>query len=279
MNAKQIWEESARRLQKVYERREAENIALILLEDVFSVSRSDVLVSSQANIEKEKLELCIERLEKMEPIQYVTGKAHFYGREYFVAPDVLIPRPETEELVDLILNDNQAANPSILDIGAGSGCIAISLSLGFGVKVQAVDISSKAIAIATQNASMLGADVDVELLNVLEDPLPDNLDIIVSNPPYIPEADKELMNDNVLDHEPEVALFVTNEDPLVFYQTIARKALKSLNHGGKLYFEIHENYGGDIKRMLEKMGYSHVLVKNDMQGKERMVSAINSTSK
>ena len=280
MNVRQIWEETVKQLEKVYDRREAENISYILFEDQFQVSKSDILLDDKKTLDQPKLHKSIERLLASEPIQYVTGITEFYGRNFEIQPGVLIPRPETEELVDLILKANAIETPKILDLGVGSGCIAISLALETRSSVFATDVSKEAIHIAKRNASRLNAEVSFIQHDILSSNLPfEGLDILVSNPPYIPASDEREMHANVLDFEPDLALFVPNDDPLIFYLRIGEEGLHSLKEGGCLYFEIHEKYGLEIKQLLESQGYRHVVVHKDMQGKDRMISAINSANR
>ena len=275
-NVKQIWQETAKQLEKVYDQREAGNISYLLLEDLFDVSRASILSAEFLNVDHAKLQQSIDRLLNHEPLQYVSGVADFYGRRFRVAPGSLIPRPETEELVDLIVKENQIEKPKVLDVGVGSGCIAIALALELKGEVFGTDISEEALSIARSNADRLNVTVDLIQSNILSEHLPVNeLDILVSNPPYIPQKEFEKMAKNVTDYEPKLALFVPDDDPLIFYKRIAEEGLKSLKMGGKLYFEIHERFGSEVKMNLEKAGYSGVVVHKDMQGKDRMVSAVN----
>ncbi len=279
-NLRQIWEETSKQLEKVYDRREAESISCILIEDLFGINKVDILTSEPSPFKKEELERYIQRLLQNEPIQYVTGLAHFYGRIFKIKPKTLIPRPETEELCDLILEENTIENPEILEVGVGSGCIGITLALEANGKAYGTDVSNEALEISKLNAHLLEANITFVKSDILTEELPvTDLDILVSNPPYIPEQDKEKMHENVLRYEPDLALFVPNDDPLIFYRSIAERGLYALKKNGKLYFEIHERYGEDVQRLLESLGYKHVIVHKDMQGKERMVSAINSTNK
>ncbi|WP_420576976.1 peptide chain release factor N(5)-glutamine methyltransferase [Ekhidna sp.] len=272
-NVKQIWQETAKQLEKVYDQREAGNISYLLLEDLFDVSRASILSAESLDVDHAKLKQAINRLLNHEPLQYVTGVADFYGRKFRMAPGALIPRPETEELVDLIVKENRIEKPKVLDVGVGSGCIAIALALELKGEVFGTDISEEALSIARSNADRLNANVDLIQSDILSERLPVNeLDILVSNPPYIPQKEFEQMAKNVTNHEPELALFVPDDDPLIFYKRIAKEGLKSLKRGGKLYFEIHERFGSEVKMGLKKAGYSDVVVHKDMQGKDRMVS-------
>ncbi len=273
VNVKQIWEETTNRLEKVYNRREAENISYLLFEDLLRVSKADILIQEQKSINQEILNGAINRLLANEPIQYVTGTVVFYGRRFEIQSGALIPRPETEELVELIVKENQIDTPKILDIGVGSGCIGISLALELNGEIFGTDVSDQAIKIASNNAISLGANVSFLNHDILDNPLPiDELGILVSNPPYIPESEQAKMHANVLKYEPQVALFVPDTDPLIFYRRIAGEGLIAIKNGGKIYFEIHESYGPQIKELLENFGYKNVKIHQDMQGKDRMIS-------
>ncbi|MEQ8628987.1 peptide chain release factor N(5)-glutamine methyltransferase [Ekhidna sp.] len=274
-NVKQIWQETAKQLEKVYDRREAENISYLLLEDAFGLSKTAIFFEENAEVASGQLDKCVKRLLKHEPIQYVTGIADFYGRKFHIAPGALIPRPETEELVSLIIKENKVENPKVLDVGVGSGCIAITLALELNARVFGADVSKEAIAIAEKNAHQLNANMQFYQSDILNENLPEtDLDIFVSNPPYIPHMEFDKMAKNVTDYEPELALFVPDDDPLIFYKRIAEEGLNSLKKGGNLYFEIHEDFGEEVKTYLRKTGYSEVTIHKDMQGKERIVSAI-----
>lgn len=273
-NVKQIWQETAKQLEKVYDQREAGNISYLLLEDLFDVSRASILSAEFLNVDHAKLQQSIDRLLNHEPLQYVTGVADFYGRRFRVAPGSLIPRPETEELVDLIVKENQIEKPKVLDVGVGSGCIAIALALELKGEVFGTDISEEALSIARSNADRLNAKVDFIQSDILLENVPVNeLDILVSNPPYIPQRELFQMSKNVTEFEPRLALFVPDNDPLIFYKRIAEEGLKSLKKGGRLYFEIHENFSLEVKSHLQSTGYTEVIIHQDMQGKDRMVCA------
>ncbi|MEP4375146.1 MAG: peptide chain release factor N(5)-glutamine methyltransferase, partial [Algoriphagus sp.] len=204
----------------------------------------------------------------------ILGKGPFYGREFFVSPATLIPRNETEELVHLIIKENRNAGLKILDIGTGTGCIPISLALEMNnPEVYGVDISEEALQIAEKNGVALAAKVTFSTCDILTQvPEVAELDILVSNPPYIPEQQRSEMHKNVLDFEPELALFVSNEDPLIFYKRISEIGKQLLKPNGKLYFEINENYGNDVASLMQDLGYSEVRVLKDLNEKERMVA-------
>ena len=219
------------------------------------------------------------RLENGEPVQYVIGKATFYGREYNVAPGVLIPRPETETLIDAVLQYcklNDAPHPAILDIGTGSGCIAITLARELPeADVKAWDISNEALAMAQANAKNLDANVAFQHQSALTPPADTLLyDIIVSNPPYICQQEAESMEENVLDHEPHLALFVPDDDPLLFYRAITLYAEKALRSNGLIAFEINPIYSKLTQELLSTHSFHNVKIINDEYGKERILTAI-----
>lgn len=259
---------------------EADTYAKYLLCDMLSMSQTELVMHDCDSVPaafSEEAHQKARRLAEGEPLQYVTGKAYFCGSVFGVAPGVLIPRPETAQLVDIVVNENINDCKSILDIGTGSGCIAISLKLNIPqAHVMAVDISAEALAIASANAQNLSAEIDFKHCDILRD---DNdlgqFDIVVSNPPYVTESEKSEMQRNVLDYEPALALFVPDSDPLRFYRAIAQKARDGLlAQGGKLYFEINEHFGADMRQMLENMGFAEVVIRTDQFGKERFACAV-----
>jgi release factor glutamine methyltransferase len=257
------------------ERREALAIFWIMLFHVNQWSRIQFEMNKKEIVTSEK-QLAFSAIEKRintgEPIQYITGNTEFYGNRHNVTIDVLIPRPETEELVDWIISDQKTKkNQKYLDIGTGSGCIINSLALDLKGDFRGLDISQKALSVAQGNAENLGLTVVFENTDILkskEEGL--NLDVIVSNPPYIPFSDKSEMNKNVLDYEPEIALFVPNDDPLVYYKKIINYSLNNLNENGALYFEIHESYSNELKVIIQYLNCEYKF-RNDMQGKVRML--------
>lgn len=225
-----------------------------------------------------KLEDILKRLQNGEPVQYIIGKAFFYNSEFIVTPATLIPRPETEELVQWILDDarqHSASELSILDIGTGTGCIAISLKKELPkASVSALDVSPDALIVARENARLIDADVNFIEDNILASHAykdENKLDIIVSNPPYVTPADKEQMHRNVTDFEPHTALFVPENDPLLFYKAIADFALEHLIESGLLYFEINESYGAETAAMLDAKGFKDIVLRKDLPGRDRMV--------
>jgi release factor glutamine methyltransferase len=273
MTLKKLFTEYSEALLRLYSKNEAETLTTWLFEEILGKKRTDILRDEPIEQLPEALETAMGQLLSGTPVQYILGFAPFYGREFFVSPAVLIPRNETEELVHLIIKENQKIGVRLLDIGTGSGCIPITLALEMNETiVYAVDVSEEALEMAIKNASKLKAIVTFEKLDILKDEIPfHDLDIVVSNPPYVRYSEKKNMHRNVLDHEPHLALFVYDEDPLLFYRVIAEKAKKVLKPGGKLYFEINEALGKDIQKLLESLGYSQVRVLKDLNDKERMV--------
>ena len=257
---------------------EARAIVYALLEDVFGLSKTDVLLGRFEGLsatEKVRFKECAARLSQGEPLQYVVGTAPFGNLTFEVTPSTLIPRPETLELVEWVAADEQV-RPALrlLDIGTGSGCIAISLaSLLPQATVSAWDISAEALAVARRNAERNGVAVDFKQVDVLHVTEAETYDCIVSNPPYICEAEKADMTDSVLLHEPHTALFVPNTDPLRFYRAIAQLALSNLSPGGTLYFEINRAYGAETCNLLRDLGFCDVELRKDFYGNDRMVRA------
>ncbi len=268
-------------LHGLYPPQEIEQFIILLFSHCCQYNRADLILHKSSNLSQSQclqLDRILERLKKHEPIQYILGETYFYGATFHVAPGVLIPRPETEELVDLIVNDPTLHAPRILDIGTGSGCIAISLAKNIANShVEAFDISPQALDIAAQNCVRNQAKVQLKQVDILTfDPQTKahQLDAIVSNPPYVCDSEKEAMHPNVLLHEPHLALFVSDSDPLLFYRTIAQKGLTMLKPQGKLYFEINAQFGPETKQMLEELGYTEVCVIKDFYQKDRIIKAI-----
>jgi len=272
---------------KQYDEEEARSIVRLLLECRFNLSFTDICAGALERMgtkEQALLESLMLRLEQGEPIQYVIGFANFCNRDFTVEPCVLIPRPETEELCYWIAQDakNTAPTPqdrTILDIGTGSGCIAITLALDIPqTKVTAWDISKEALVVACANADALKAtNVTFAQKDILKEEVGGGClyDIIVSNPPYICKKEADEMEQNVLEYEPHTALFVPDNDPLLFYRHIAEYAAKTLKPHGKLYFEINPLYAGQIKKMLAEQGFIDIIVKEDQFNKQRMIKALS----
>lgn len=271
------------RLTPLYGPQEAKAMTRLLLEDLFSLSFADILCGATEHLSDAdtlRLQQSVARLLDAEPLQYVTGTAFFCGHPFHVAPGVLIPRPETEWIVDTAVNLVTSSAPRILDIGTGSGCIATSISLALADKhchTEAWDISEDALRIAADNAERLGADVKFrrrDALRLEEEKSEEmRLDIIVSNPPYICNREAADMHANVLRHEPHLALFVPDTDPLLFYRAIARYSMRSLRKGGWLLFECNTLYVHDTARMALDMGFATSVVEDDCFGKPRFVKA------
>lgn len=265
-------------LNKSYEPQEANALARIIFCDMLGQSNVDYYLCKDMDLsgnEEEKVKSILQRLEKYEPIQYIEGKKYFSGREFFVRQGVLIPRPETEELVELAA---QACKPNakILDIGTGSGCIAISLAKKLPeAEVHAWDISEAALEVAKQNNEQLSASVHFEQHDILtyQATGEEAFDLIISNPPYITESEKAEMETNVLAWEPSIALFVPDNDPLLFYRRIGELALRMLTPNGKLFFEINRAYGDATKQLLCNQGYKNIHIQKDLSGNDRFVYA------
>jgi release factor glutamine methyltransferase len=251
---------------------EVHAIALALMEKCYGLTLTDVI--SEKEIEFQDFTEIIARLNRHEPLQYIFGEAEFLGRNFIINSFVLIPRPETELLVREVLKTKLSA-PRILDVGTGSGCIAITFSLEISnSKVYAIDVSKNALDTANANSKKLGAHVSFVLLDFLNDHNPFELvDLIVSNPPYVRNSEKELMKSNVLNYEPHQALFVSDQDPLVFYKAIASKSKTLLNASGKVFVEINENFGNEVKDLFESYGFKEVKIIKDLDGKDRIVAA------
>lgn len=279
MNHLEAWQTLSAGLVSTYGEREAQSVAFIVIEDVFHGQKPFSKALKLSNTELKSLSSIMTRLQNHEPVQYIIGQADFFGLKFNVDTNTLIPRPETEELVAWILEDYEFAHRrfKLLDVGTGTGCIPISLAKkNKHLDCTGFDLSAGALTKAQSNAALNQVSVSFEQLDALDQKAWNAVgvfDIIVSNPPYIPFIDKEIMPAQVLNHEPEMALFVDNHSPLIFYQAIAERGIDHLTKVGKLYFEIHENYAQEVKQILVELGYKHIEVRQDMQGKDRMVRA------
>ena len=279
--AKTIFNQLVSEITSVYEENEAKSIVYLLLEHYSKCSKTDILLDNTISQPFDFQEV-IARLKAQEPVQYIIGETEFYGRKFKVTPDTLIPRPETEELVQLTIDNEQLtkridSKPRILDIGTGTGCIAISLACELpNSQVYAYDISEKALKIAQENAQKNKVNVTFERVNILESftvhPLP--FTVIVSNPPYVMNAEKLQMEQNVLAYEPHLALFVEDSNPLIFYKAIAEFAAKNLITNGLCVVEINQAFGLETAELFWSQGFKSVEVVKDMFGKDRMVKAI-----
>lgn len=277
----QVFQHIHSELAILYHPREAESIAHILFREFLGYTRTEIILRKDEKINapvQKKLNSTLEQLLKGIPIQQIIGYLSFAGIKVKVNKDVLIPRPETEELVYWVAEEAKMyKNPFVLDIGTGSGCIAIALSKMIeDANIVGVDISQQALETAQINLIANNAVVDLVNLDITK---PDTwkklseYDIIVSNPPYVPESEKSLMHENVLNHEPHIALFVKDENPIIFYEFIADFGLKKLSVNGLLFFEVHHLYADDVVEMLEKRNYKNVQLRKDIHNKKRFVRA------
>ena len=268
-----------RRISATMEEGEAKAVSMLLFEKLFGLSQTDVLMGKAEELEAadvQCLDKCVDRICGGEPVQYVLGKADFMGMELDVTPAVLIPRPETEELVNEVVNAlADRKSPRILDIGTGSGCIALAIKQLIPLaEVTAWDISPEALRVARNNAEQLGLDICFEQRDILSTNLSvmsEVFDLIVSNPPYICRQESEEMERRVTDFEPHAALFVHDDDPLLFYRAITRFATVALRTGGQLFFEINRRFGGQVCELMRQAGFEGVTLKTDQFDNPRIV--------
>lgn len=264
-------------LQGLYPKTEIQGFERLIAEHVCGINYTQFVLRKTEKIpdsERKEIESIVQRLKSFEPLQYILGETEFYGLKLNVNPSVLIPRPETEELVQWILSYEKNKTPRILDIGTGSGCIALALKNEIpDSQVFAVDVSENALETAAENAAKNQMEVEFIHADILhwKTRVWKKFDVIVSNPPYVRELERARMKSNVLDFEPASALFVSDSDPLIFYREIAKFALQNLKTGGSLYFEINEYLGAEMSDLLADFGFRNIQVKNDMQGKMRML--------
>ena len=306
MNIKAYRTQFIQELISIYGKEEAESIFYLVLEEKNQLKRVDLALNPNLNFTDEEIQVwesILKDLKKQKPVQYLLGKTSFYGLEFEVNENVLIPRPETEELIEWIIQGQRSEvrgekmkdenkKIKILDIGTGSGCIAISLAKNISnAIVYAIDVSEKALAIAQKNAKINSVEVrfipsdilkidDLKILptshchpELVEGLLPTHFDIIVSNPPYVREIEKQEIKKNVLDYEPHLALFVADNDALIFYKKIAELAQKTLSKNGQLYFEINQYLGKEMTELLEKMNFKNIELRKDIYGNDRMIMA------
>jgi len=264
-----------------YDEMEAESFFYILLENKRQLRRIDLALDADKEFSEDEISIwttCLEKLKTQIPSQYILGTTHFYGLEFIVDENVLIPRPETEELVDWIVKLNskisKKKNLRILDIGTGSGCIAISLAKNIpNSEVFAIDVSEKALAVAKKNSKLNTVSLTFLHKNILETTsLDQKFDIIVSNPPYVRNLEKSEIKSNVLDNEPHLALFVADDDALIFYKKIAELAATNLNPNGQLFFEINQYLGKETLDLLESLGLKNRELRKDIYGNDRMIA-------
>lgn len=280
LTLRECCDDARRKLLTAYPDSEARWMVRIIFEQLKGWSRTDMAIRADDEVSDFiacKVDAVIERLLKHEPIQYIFGETRFYGLTLKVSPAVLIPRPETEELVDIIVSDSSGRRDlSVTDLCTGSGCIAVALARNLPFSsVSAIDISGDALKIAKENAASTGTRINFVQADVLKLEYPDkpSVDIVVSNPPYIAESEKKGMDPNVLDHEPSIALFVPDNDPLKFYRSISRYAKKALRPGGRLYFEINPLFSSELVAMLRNDGWENIDLLPDMQKKMRFIRA------
>lgn len=279
MTLQQAQQQLSLSLARLYDQREAANIADWVMEKLTGQRKIDRIVHKDQRMpdgQQELLAAYTEQLLQHRPVQYVLQEAWFDGLDFYVNEQVLIPRPETEELVHWIADDNRDSTAlRILDIGTGSGCIPVALKKRLPqAQLLALDVSAGALTVAAANKSKHSVEValyELDILNRSEWQKLPAVDIIVSNPPYIPLSDQDTIQANVLQHEPHLALFVENDDPLLFYSTIAELGLEKLSPGGKIYVEIHEDLGAQTVALFGSQGYTGIILQKDMQGKDRML--------
>ena len=258
----------------ITQEREVISWAYIVIRNLLGYNRSDCIihVDKEITIEiSDEIKQIVRGLKTQKPLQYILGETEFYGIKFQVNEHTLIPRPETEELVEWVLQENFN---SALDIGTGSGCIAIALAKHSKAAISAIDISEMALKVAKENAAINEVKIDFIQQDILKTHSLLKVDVIVSNPPYVLDSERRLIPKNVLSYEPDFALFVADKNPLLFYKQIGNLAAKSLNCGGKLYFEINEQYGDEILEILSKIGFVDIALKKDINDKDRMIKAI-----
>lgn len=277
MTRRELWDKVYDAARSVYAEREARSYTAVVCEGRLGMRFTDVIVEPAAPCpDYEELPQILAAIRDHCPAQYITGFAWFLDRKFAVREGVLIPRPETEELVRMITDRCRGRSGlRVLDVGTGSGCIAVTLAAEMKqAKVVAVDVSESALEVARENARRHRVSVDFVRCDMLQEGPSGHFDLIVSNPPYVTLQEKNEMRPNVLRYEPHRALFVPDDDPLVFYRAIAEYGCRSLNPGGMLWFELNERYGSEVASLLEQSGYSEVTVHEDMFGKQRMAEAV-----
>ena len=287
-NSKVLFQEILARLDPGEGPEENKAISYVLLEGLLGVSKVDIMTGKMIQYSQDTaltLQKSVDRIKQGEPVQYVVGKEIFFGRNFNVNPSVLIPRPETEELVRVVLTYIMEPQPKrikseplrILDVGTGTGCIPITLFHEIGEsEIFATDVSHAALSVAVDNARNLEAKITFMEHNVLKEKLPvRDLDVIVSNPPYVTERERSLMRSNVLEHEPPLALFVPDDDPLIFYVALVQQAIGTLKPGGLLAVEINVKFGAQVSALFIQHGFKDVQIVNDISSKPRIVRGLN----
>jgi release factor glutamine methyltransferase len=272
-------------LSAIYPKTEIDSFFFILMEEKLKLQRIDTVLKPDFLITKKNLidlKNIVKRLQKEEPIQYILGSTEFYGLPFLVNENTLIPRTETEELIAWVIDEikvlanNKITELSILDIGTGTGCIPISLAKNLtSLNISAIDISTEALLIAKQNAILNKVTMEFIELDILNaESLPQEYDIIISNPPYVRELEKKEIKNNVLENEPHLALFVADENPLIFYNKIADLAKQQLSKNGMLFFEINQYLGKETVNMLAEKGFKNIQLKKDLFGNDRMIKCV-----
>ncbi len=284
MQLKEFKEVFEKLLSALYPTSEINSFFFLLIDEYLGLQKIDTVLKPNYIINDKKLSLlksATERLKKEEPIQYIIGKTEFYGLSFLVDENTLIPRPETEELVEWVIHEVNkknlnTKNISILDIGTGTGCIPISLAKNVSfTKISAIDVSKNALKIAKKNALKNNVAINFEEIDILQtEKLSTKYDIIISNPPYVRELEKKEIQNNVLENEPHLALFVSNENPLIFYNKIAGLAKNHLTENGLLFFEINQYLASETIDLLKKKGFTSIELKKDFSGNDRMIKAI-----
>lgn len=257
-----------------FSRREVTSFAYLSIEKILGYSKSDCIIHSNHELTNDNIisfENIINDIKQNIPIQYILGEAHFYDLKFKVNSSTLIPRGETEELVQYILLHDFI---SVLEIGTGSGCIAVSIAKNSNANITAIDNSLEALEIAKSNAILNSVEINFELSDVFNFSDTKKYDLIVSNPPYVLESEKKLMNKNVLDYEPHNALFVSDNDPLIYYKEIAKIATNNLNKNGLLFFEINEKYSKQIIELLSNLNFVDIELKKDINGRDRIIKSV-----
>ena len=284
MNSKTLFRDFVNGIELLESRDEIQSLAYLVFENILGLTRTAILAEESVNPSQEirnRLDDIVARINRFEPVQYILGEGYFYGRSFHVNPDVLIPRPETEELVSSVIDFVRKSNRKscrVMDIGTGSGCIAITLALELSnIEAFGTDTSAKALVTASANARKLKAGVTFLNHDVLSSKLPFSIDVLVSNPPYIGWNEFNTMSKNVVEYEPKVALFVDSEEPLLFYKALVTRARESLTPGGLLAVEINERFGKEVQRLFIANDFAEVEIIQDAFGKDRIVKGILSS--
>lgn len=284
MNSKTLFRDFVNGIELLESRDEIQSMAYLVFENILGLTRTAILAEESVNPSQEirnRMDDIVARINRFEPVQYILGEGYFYGRSFNVNPDVLIPRPETEELVSCVIDfvrKSNRKNCRVMDIGTGSGCIAITLALELNnIEAFGTDTSAKALVTASANAKKLNAGVTFLNHDVLSSKLPFSIDVLVSNPPYIGWNEFNTMSKNVVEYEPKGALFVDSEEPLLFYKAIVTRARESLTPGGLLAVEINERFGKEVQRLFIANDFAEAEIIQDAFGKDRIVKGILSS--